>query len=170
AASALAVLAGIVDDLAAARAGRAGALDREETLVGAHAAMAAASRALPGLRAGLGASAGAGFASDRGRHMDGGILAGEGLFQPDLEVVAQIGATLAAIGAARASAPGVAEEGIEDVRHEVGEIAPAGLPAAAIFEGGMAEAVIGRALLAVREDLIGLVEFLELDLGGLVAG
>jgi hypothetical protein len=44
---------------------------------------------------------------------------------------------------------------------------PAPPPAhAAILEGGMAEAVIGRALLRVLQRLVGLVDFLELLLGG----
>ena len=117
------------------------------------------------LGAGLGAGAGAGLAGDRGRHADRGVLAGKGLLQPDLEIVAQIGAALAAVGGARAAAPArIAEEGIEDVRHEVGEIRAAAA-AAAILEGRMAEAVIGGALLAVLQDLIGLVQFLELGLG-----
>src|SRR5260221_12183888 len=34
----------------------------------------------------------------------------------------------------------------------------------------MAEAVVGRALLAVLEDVVGLVDFLEFDFGGVVAG
>ena len=42
--------------------------------------------------------------------------------------------------------------------------------AAAVLEGGVAEAVIGGALLRVAQALVGLVDFLELDLGGLVAG
>ena len=47
--------------------------------------------------------------------------------------------------------------------------AEAGPPPPPLLEGGMAEAVVGGALLRVREHLIGLVEFLELDLGVLVA-
>ena len=42
--------------------------------------------------------------------------------------------------------------------------------AAALLEGGVAEAVIGGALVAVLEDLIGLVDFLEADLAVGVAG
>ena len=40
----------------------------------------------------------------------------------------------------------------------------------ALFEGGMAEAVIGRAPLIVLQDVIGFVDFLELDFGCVVAG
>ena len=42
--------------------------------------------------------------------------------------------------------------------------------AAALLEGGMAEPIVGRALLRVGEVLIGLVELLEPRLGILVAG
>ena len=53
AARAGAVVARVVDRLAAALAGRAGALDGEEALLRAHAAMAAAGLAGRGLRAGV---------------------------------------------------------------------------------------------------------------------
>ena len=43
-------------------------------------------------------------------------------------------------------------------------------PAHAVLEGGMAEAVIGGALLIVLQDVIGFVDFLEFDFGGVVAG
>src|ERR1700753_221274 len=42
--------------------------------------------------------------------------------------------------------------------------------AAALLERGVAEAVIGGALVAVLEDLIGLVDFLELDFALGIAG
>jgi hypothetical protein len=38
-----------------------------------------------------------------------------------------------------------------------------------VFEGGVAEAVIGRAFVGVFEDFVGFVDFLEAMLGGLVA-
>ena len=47
---------------------------------------------------------------------------------------------------------------------------PCAPPPAALLEGGMAEAVIGGALLGVLEDLVGLVDFLEVVLAVLVAG
>ena len=40
----------------------------------------------------------------------------------------------------------------------------------AAFESSMAEAVVGRSPLVVLQDVIGLADFLELDLGGVVAG
>ena len=46
---------------------------------------------------------------------------------------------------------------------------PPGAPVAAV-ECGVAELVVGRALLRVLQDLVGLVQLLELLLGGLVAG
>ena len=63
----------------------------------------------------------------------------------------------------------VAEDVVEDVRHRGGEVVGEAAGAAAVLEGGMAEAVIGRALLRVAQALVGGVDFLELDLGGLVA-
>ena len=90
------------------------------------------------------------FAGDGGRDLELGGLALEGLLEGDLEVVAHVGAALAPAAVARPPRRRVvAEEILEDVRHEVGEIVaeagPAG--AAAIGEGRMAEAVIGGALL-----------------------
>ena len=46
---------------------------------------------------------------------------------------------------------------------------PSFMPAA-LLEGGMAVAVVGGALLAVRQMLVGLVELLEARLGLVVAG
>src|SRR5690606_20673732 len=69
------------DDLAAALALRAGALDREEALRGAHAPRAGAHGAGDGLGAGLRAGAGAIVARHGGRHMNLRRLAGEGLLQ-----------------------------------------------------------------------------------------
>src|SRR6476660_7259218 len=43
-------------------------------------------------------------------------------------------------------------------------------PAPAIFKGGMAEAIIGGALLIVLQDVVGFVDFLEFDFGGVIAG
>ena len=90
----------------------------------------------------------------------------------DLEVVAQVGAALAPAAPPRPPRPPRSSpkkfSKMSDMKSEKSLPKP-GPPAAAIGEGRMAEAVVGRALLAVREDLIGLVDFLELDLGFLVA-
>src|SRR3974377_1856062 len=76
--------AGLVDYLAAAMTGRAGALQGKETLGGADVALAAAGRARLRLGAGLGAIAAAGFAGDRGRNPDLGVLATIGLLEGEL--------------------------------------------------------------------------------------
>src|SRR5271154_294624 len=65
--------AGTVDHLAAAMTGWAGALEGEEALGMADLALAAAGGAHLRLGAGLGATAGAGFASDRSRNPDLGV-------------------------------------------------------------------------------------------------
>ena len=139
-----------------------------------HAPGAAAGGAGLGLRARLRAGTGARLAGDGGRDLEFGGLAVEGLVEGDLEVVAHVGAALAPAGAptAPAASGGIAEEILEDVRHEVGEVAAEARPCtarSAIGEGRMAEAVVGRALLAVGEGLVGLVEFLELDLRLVIA-
>ena len=81
------------------------------------------------------------------------VLPAIGLLEGDLHVVAQVGAALAAAdaaGAAAAAAHELAEDVVEDVGHRRGEIGvEAARAVAAVLEGGMAEAVIGGALLRV---------------------
>src|SRR6266404_650234 len=84
-----AAAARLLDDPAGALAGRAGALDGEEALLRAHPPMALAGRAADRLGAGLGARALARIAGGQGRHADIGLLALEGLFEADLEIVAE---------------------------------------------------------------------------------
>ena len=161
----------VVDHLAAALAVRAGALEREEALGLAQLAVAAAHRTDFRLGAGSGAAAGAGLAGDRGRDADLRGLAGIGVLQADFHVVAQIRAALAP-GAA-AAPPAHAEQIVEDIgegRGEIGAETVRCAHAAAMLEGGVAEAVIGRAFVGILEDLVGFVDFLEPVLGILVAG
>src|SRR5215472_5568048 len=163
--------AGLVDDLAGALAAGAGGLDGEEALGMADLAAAAAGRAADGLGALLRPAAPASLARRERADADHRLLAAEGLLEADLHVVAQIAAALARLLAAP-SAHELAKHLLEDV----GETAPGGevearrMGAAAmtVLEGPVAEAVIGRALLIVLQDVIGLVDFLELVLGGLV--
>ena len=158
----------IVDHLAAALTARAGALEREEALRVADASGAAAMRAGLRPRAGLGAGAGAGFAGDRRRQPHLGGLAAVGLLQADLHVVAEIGAALAAVAAATGAAH--AEDALEQIGERGAEVRAEAMAATALLERLMAEAVIGRALVGVLEDFVGLVDFLEAVLAVLVAG
>src|SRR5690606_8656097 len=135
------------------------ALDGEEALGRAGLAVAVAGGAGDGLRAFLAAGAVAGIAGDRGRNADIGLLAVEGFLERDLHVVAKIGAATPRGLATPSAAHELAEHRVEDV----GEVEPApgealAVPAAhpAVLEGGMAESVIGRALLLVLEDVVGL--------------
>src|SRR5215467_3409540 len=170
AARARAVRARTVDHLAAALAAGAGALEGEEALRMPDAAGAAAVRTGLRLGAGLGAGAGAGLARHRGRdaHLRG--LAGKRLFERDLHVVAQIGAALGAIAAAAPA--GHAEDALEDVGEGGAETGAKIVCAAAhsLLEGGVAEAVIGGALVGILENLVRLVDFLEALLARCVAG
>src|SRR5262249_8044978 len=158
---------GIVDDLTAALAGRTGALEREETLGLADLAVAAAGRARLRLGARLGAAAGADLAGDRGRNAHLGGLAVEGFPQGDFHVVAQIRTALATAAARAATAH--AEEIVENVGEGRGKIgAEAGAAPHALLERRVAEAIIGGALVAVLEHLVGLVDLLEAVLAVLV--
>src|SRR5262249_33509823 len=162
--------AGIVDHLAAAMTGRAGALEREEALRVADAALAAAGLAGMRPRARPGARTGAGLAGDRGGNADLGGLAGERVVERDLHVVAEIGAALAARRPAAASTAH-AEQVVEDIREGGGEFGAEAVVTAAhaLLEGGMTEPVVGGALVAVLEDVVGLVQLLEPMLPILVA-
>ncbi len=98
------------------------------------------------------------------------VLPTIGLLQADFHIVAQIRAALAA-AAASAPAAGHAEQVIEDVGESRGHVAEAAGAAGtgAALEGGMAETVIGRALVRILQDLVGFVDLLETDLAVLVA-
>ena len=148
---------------------RTGAFDGEEALLRAHLARALTGRALLGLGARFRARAAAAFAGDRRIDAQLRVLAVEGFFQRDLEIVAQVGA--AVLTARLASAHELAEEIVEHVGERRGEIETeaVGAGASALLEGCMAEAVIGRALVAVLQDLVGLGHFLEFVLAAVVA-
>ena len=123
-----------------------------------------------GFGAGLGARARTGLAGDRGRHFQARRLAGEGLLERDLQVVAQVGAAARGRSARPRRPMTVAEEIVEDVAHRGGEALAHAEPPPPFSKAGMAEAIVGRALLRVRQRLIGLVDFLEADLRCRIAG
>ena len=85
----------------------------------------------------------------------------EGVLQRDLQIIAQVGAA-PRLRPAAAAAHELAEHALEDV----GEAAEVLRPCAALpLEGGVAEAVVGSALLRVLKDLIGFADRLELAFG-----
>ena len=143
----------IVDDFALAVAMRAGALDREEALLRPDAPIAAAGRAGARLGARLGARAGAGRAGDRRRQSQIGGLAGEGLLKRDFEIVAQIRAARGAVAAAAPRRPITSPKRSSKISAiEAPKPSPRShWQTAALLEGGMAEAVIGGALLRIGE-------------------
>ena len=91
-----------------------------------------------------------------------------GLLQRDLHVVAQIRAARRA-GPAAPAATELAEQVVEDVGEAGGEVEAAGI-GAGLVEGGVAEAVVGLALLAVLQDFVGLGGLPEGLLGRRVVG
>src|SRR5262245_51093839 len=109
------------------------------------------------------------LALDGGGHADLRVLAGIGFLKTELHVVAEIAATVLPPAAVSATAHELAKEVVEHVGKGGGKI-EAGRPPATVLESRMAEAVIGRALVAVFEDVVSLVDLLELMLGRLVAG
>src|SRR5262245_4132474 len=91
--------AGVIDDLAAALAGRTGPLEREETLGVTDAPLAAAGRTSLGFGAGLGARAGTALARHRGRDAHMGGLAAIGFLQGDFHIVEKFGVALTPVAA-----------------------------------------------------------------------
>src|SRR5882757_9751543 len=156
------------DHAPAAVAGRAGLLDREKPL--GHPDRAGAAAGAAGLRLGAWARAAAAarFAVIPGRNADVGAKAACSLLQRDFHVVAQVGPAecAARTTAARAGPENVAE----DVAEGLGETTHAGTgrrPRVRI-DTSVTEAVVGRALLGIRQDFVGLLGLLELSLGVLV--
>src|SRR5262249_57466828 len=138
--------------------GGGGGLQGKEARRMPDAACAAAMRTGLRLGAGLGAGAGASLARHRGRdaHLRG--LAGERLLERDLHVVAQIGAALGAIAAPTPA--GHTEDAFEDVREGRAEAWAEVVRAAthALLEGSVAKTIIGRTLVGVFQNFVGLAD------------
>src|SRR5688572_229096 len=167
---AFAGLAGIGDHLAGAVAGRTRLLDREETLRDAHLASPAAARARLRLRAGLRSVAVARRALLERGDADLRFGAARRLLERKLEVVAQVGAAEHAVAAPASTLP---EDLAEDVAERVGKAAKAFRTAASAkplrgINAGVAELIVGGALLRIRQDLVRLLRLLEFVLGTLV--
>src|SRR5581483_6928461 len=118
---AMAALARVVDDRAAAAALRAGARHGEEALLEPHLAHAAAGAARGRRRAARAAGAAAVGADLDPRHAQGARDAEGRLLEGELEVVAEVAARLPAPAAGAAAAEQVAEA--EEVAEDVGEVA-----------------------------------------------
>src|SRR5215213_4209999 len=110
----------------------------------------------------------ASFAPGLGFDGDSLLDAGKGFLEAELEVVAQVGSARRVLARA-ARIHELAEDGREDVGKTVEAAASKRVVAAAVLERGLAEAVIGRALLRVLEHVIGFVDGLETRLGILAA-
>src|SRR6185503_19763493 len=149
------------DDAAAAVAARAGLRDRERALRHAHLAGAAAGGAGGRLGAGLGAAALAGFARGERGDADLGLEAVRRLLERELQVVAQVGAAEHGAAAAAIAAEDVAEDVAEDIAE-----ARAARPGAGLrIHPGVAELVVGRALLRLAQNFVGFLRLLEVLLG-----
>ncbi len=120
---------------------------------------------LIGCEPGLGAFAGAARALDLGRDVERDGIAGDGLLERQLELVAQIRAAKhLAAAAAPARAEDVAEHVAENVAEGVGAAAEPTARSLAALDSGMTEPIVGRALVLVRQDLVGFLGLLELRL------
>lgn len=140
---------------------RAGLLHREEALLHAHLADAAASRARRWRGAFLGTRTVARLAVDQCRNTDIHRRAAHRFFQIQLEGVAQVTATLSAATGTAATAT---EEITEDITKDVREILAAKTGATATHarvDAGMAVLVVRRTLARVGQHFIGLVGLFE---------
>ena len=167
----MAGLAGVLDRLAHAIAGRAGPFDGKKALLGAHLAHARTGRAGLGFGPAFGTRPTAGSAGHGRWNVDGLLHSCKSLFQRDPQIVAKV---IAAGGpratTATTAAHHVAKKVVEHVREGRGKVSlaaetPAGSPAAtahAAFKGGVAIAVVCGLLVRVLQDVISLVDFLEL--------
>ena len=163
-ADAAAGAAGVADGAALPVACRAGALDREEALLCSDLSGTTASAAGRGFLVRIGRSATrASLARYAGRHAERGFGAGEGFLQGDFHRLLDV----VALARAPSVAGHLAEHLFEDIAQPAAgvEIEPGRLPAAALFERGMAEPVVGGALLIVLQNVVCLTEVLEFRLG-----
>src|SRR5690242_7373969 len=167
---AVASAAGLIDHLAHTLTARAGAFDGEETLAGTNAPAAPAGTA--GARAGAFRRAGASAlpAGCKRGNADLRLLAGIGLLERNLEVVAQVGAASRLSRAAASAAHELSEHLVKDIGEAAAKTEfEAVRTSTAILEGGMAEAVVSRPLLLVLQDVIGFVDLFEFVLGRRIA-
>src|SRR5690606_19270042 len=111
------------------------------------------------------AAAIAGVAGDRGGDGDALLRSLESVLQRDAEVITQVRATGIGAGPPAPRSTRATEEILEDIGEAAAKIEArrAGPRAAAhaAFEGAVAEAVVGRALLVILQHVIGFVHFLE---------
>ena len=144
----------------------AGLGDREEPLLEAHLARAAALGAGARRRARLRAPPAARLAGREARDRDGLLAAEGGLLEADLELVAEVLAPSRppTSAAPAAGAEEVAEQIADDVL-EAGAEVEAGAGSAALLEGGVPEAVVEIPPPGIGEHLVGLGDLLEPLLG-----
>ena len=120
---------------------------------------------------GLAPRAVAGRAGDERRHVDLDGAAEEGFLERDLEIVAQVRAAQPRLlPPPRRAAPPMKSPKMSSKMSDIEEVNSgpkplAGPRPAAVLEGGMAEAVVGGALLRVLQRVVGFVDLLELVLG-----
>ena len=95
----------------------------------------------------------------------------ERFFQGDLHVVAKIGTTRRRVDAALAPPAGeLAEHFVEDIGEAAKAEVAGAASAATVLEGGMAIAIVRRALVRIFQDIVGFVDLFEFMLGRRVAG
>ena len=166
---AVALATGVGDHLAATAAGGAGLLHLEEALLHPHLADAPAGGTGYRRAALAGAGAVAFLAGGQGRHLDFRRRAANGLLEGNIQGITQVRAALGTAAAAAAATEDIPEYVAKDVAEAPGATAEASAAHVRV-NPGMPEAVIGRTLLRVHQNVVGLGGFLELVVGLGVVG
>jgi hypothetical protein len=156
----IAVRARILDRTAAAATGRTGLLDRENTLLHPNLALTAAGGAnIKPTAFGSAAVASAAFAQGGNTNFFLDTL--NGFLKLQFELVAKVLTSSGLLSPAAAAAENIAKDVSEDIV-DVSESTPARRSGtSATVNAGMAESIIGSALLFVFENLVGFLDFFE---------
>src|SRR5882672_1110722 len=168
-----ALQARIGDDLPQALARGTGPGDAEEALLMADLAVTVAGAAGNGRFSWSSAGAVAGFAGFVAADGDGFFGAEDGFFEFQFQIFAKVRAALDSSAPLASSAAAAENVEAEEIAENVVEIVEDGLVEAAATVGadsGVAEAVVGGALVAVGQHGVGLGGFLETFLRGGVSG
>src|SRR6185295_17644300 len=165
---AVAVIAGLLNDLPATFAARTGLLNAEKSLADAHAPLPVAGFAGDRARAFCRSAAAANLALSERLEVDIDAIAEDSLIEIELQAVAQVRTAKHLRAAAPAAAEDIAEHIAKDVAERVGRTESR--TTAGRLQAGVSELVVRRALLRIGEDLVSLLGFLEFFFGFRVVG
>src|SRR5690625_1647984 len=139
---------------------RTSLLDRQKALLDTHLAIAMTGAAGIHGRTRLGPVAPTAFTLLQRRNADFRGFTGNGGFQVQIKVIAQVGTACGALSTAHAATENVGEDIAEDITEAAGSTAETAASGAAT-QSGMTELIVGRLFLIVGQDFVGFRGFLE---------